>query len=126
MAARSGLAVPGSGMRLCRTWPPRRSTSGTRTLMSGTGPLAPAGTPNSPSYEHERAQIAVLISLHEPTRAMRVEAADAGFYITGWNESYPRLQLLTVADLLAGRGVAYPAWSANSTFKSAPRAQVQG
>jgi hypothetical protein len=52
---------------------------------------------------------------------MRIEAADAGFYTTGWNESYPRLQLLTIADLLDGKGVAYPAWSANATYKSAPR-----
>jgi hypothetical protein len=63
--------------------------------------------------EREKAQIGVLISLHEPTRPMRVEAAAAGFYTTGWNESYPHLQLLTIADLLKDKGVAYPAWSAN-------------
>jgi hypothetical protein len=75
--------------------------------------------------EREKAQIGVLISLHEPTRAMRVEAACAGFYTTGWNESYPRLQLLTIADLLKDKVVAYPAWSANSTYKSAPRVRPQ-
>jgi hypothetical protein len=75
--------------------------------------------------EREKAQIGVLISLHEPTRAIRVEAANAGFYTTGWNESYPRLQLLTVADLLAGKGVEYPAWSVSSTYKSAPRVRSQ-
>jgi hypothetical protein len=75
--------------------------------------------------EREKAQIGVLISLHEPTRPMRVEAAAAGFYTTGWNESYPRLQLLTIADLLKDKGVVYPAWSANSTYKSAPRVHPQ-
>jgi site-specific DNA-methyltransferase (adenine-specific) len=76
--------------------------------------------------EREKAQIGVLISLHEPTRAMRVEAAAAGFYTTGRNESYPRLQLLTIAELLKDRGMAYPAWSANTTYKSAPRVRPQG
>jgi hypothetical protein len=56
---------------------------------------------------------------------MRTEAASADFYTTGWNASYPRLQLLTIAELLAGKGVAYPAWSANRTSKSAPRVHPQ-
>jgi hypothetical protein len=34
---------------------------------------------------------------------MRVEAADAGLGSTGWNESYPWLQLLTAADLRDAR-----------------------
>jgi hypothetical protein len=76
--------------------------------------------------DRENAQIGVLISLHEPTRPMRTEAASAGFYTTGWNESYPRLQLLTIAELLDGTGAAYPAWSENSTYKSPPRVQAQG
>src|SRR3954452_14308241 len=73
--------------------------------------------------EREQAQIGVLISLHEATRAMRVEAASSGFYTTGWNESYPRLQLLTIAELLDGKRVEYPGWSTNTTYRSAPRAQ---
>jgi site-specific DNA-methyltransferase (adenine-specific) len=75
--------------------------------------------------ERERAQIGVLISLQELTRAMRMEAA-AGFYTTGWNESYPRLQLLTVAELLDGTRVAYPGWSRNTTYTSAPRMPPAG
>jgi hypothetical protein len=37
------------------------------------------------------------------------KGADRGidFYTTGWNQSYPRLQLLTVAELLRGAHVAY-------------------
>ena len=42
---------------------------------------------------------------------MRVEAADVGVYATGWNESYPLLQLLTIVDLLHDKSVAYPGWS---------------
>jgi hypothetical protein len=36
----------------------------------------------------------------------------------GWHKSYPRLQLLTVRELLAGKGIDYP--PANVTFKKAP------
>jgi hypothetical protein len=53
---------------------------------------------------------------------MRVKAAGVSFYVTGWYESYPRLQLLTIADLLNDKTVAYPGWSRNTTYRSAPRA----
>lgn len=57
--------------------------------------------------EREGAQIGVLISLNEPTGPMRGEAASAGFYeVLG--HSYPRLQLLTVAELLDGKLIAMP------------------
>ncbi|HKC73032.1 MAG TPA: hypothetical protein VKF37_02390, partial [Chloroflexota bacterium] len=73
--------------------------------------------------EREKAQIGVFISLHEPTRAMRQEVVSAGFYTAGWNECCPRLQLLTIAELLNGKRVAYAGWSTNTTYKSAPRVQ---
>lgn len=52
--------------------------------------------------DRERAAIGVLISMQEPTGPMREEAASAGLYESPWGE-HPRLQLLTVPDLLAGR-----------------------
>ena len=75
--------------------------------------------------EREKAQIGVLISLHEPTRPMHTEAAAAGHYMTGWDDLYPRLQLLTVADLLAGKAAAYPSWGVNRTYREAPRVRPQ-
>ena len=41
---------------------------------------------------------------------MRAEAASAGFYSTpGLTDAkYPRLQLLTIEELLAGKGIEYP------------------
>ena len=73
--------------------------------------------------DREEAAIGVLISLQEPTRAMRQEVASAGFYHSpGWDRDYPRLQLLTVADLFAGQGIAYPQMS-NVTYQRAPRAR---
>ena len=77
--------------------------------------------------DREKAQIGVLITLDEPTKAMRTEAAKAGFYErpSGGekDERYPRLQLLTIEDLLKGKGIAYPAFRANVTFKRAPKVE---
>jgi len=75
--------------------------------------------------ERERAEIGVLITLQEPTRPMREDAASSGFYESrGWGKRYPRLQLLTIADLLAGKSIDYPPHAqVNITFKRAPREQ---
>ncbi len=77
--------------------------------------------------EREQAQIGVLISLEEPTKPMRSEAAKAGFYEppTAAEQKYARLQLLTVEDLLNGKEVAYPHVRANVTFKKAPKSKAQ-
>jgi hypothetical protein len=37
---------------------------------------------------------------------MRTKATAIGFYTTGWNERHSRLQRLTIAELLDGKGVA--------------------
>jgi hypothetical protein len=54
--------------------------------------------------EREKADIGLLISLHNPTAKMKADAASAGIYHGGadGNTQYPRLQLLTIAGLLGG------------------------
>jgi site-specific DNA-methyltransferase (adenine-specific) len=72
--------------------------------------------------EREKAEIGVLISLADVTKPMTTEAASAGFYKSvSWQKNYPRLQILTIAELLSGGGIAYPHVS-NVTFKRAPKA----
>ena len=73
--------------------------------------------------EREHAEIGVLISMDEPTQRMRSEAASAGFYQAPSGKRHPRMQLITVADLLEGKGIDYPPADARSdaTFKKAPR-----
>ena len=75
--------------------------------------------------ERENAEIGVLIAMQEPTQPMRTEAASSGFYTSpGWGRNYPRLQILTVAELLAGQGVDMPpVRQVSKTFKKAPRAK---
>ncbi|MEN6432471.1 MAG: restriction endonuclease [Smithella sp.] len=42
--------------------------------------------------EREKAAIGVLISMQEPTSAMKTEAVTAGFYESAsWNRNYPRI-----------------------------------
>jgi site-specific DNA-methyltransferase (adenine-specific) len=63
--------------------------------------------------EREKAEIGVLISMQEPTAAMRAEAASAGHYLSGeegvgtWGE-HPRIQLLTIQGLLDGKQIDKP------------------
>jgi hypothetical protein len=79
--------------------------------------------------EREKAQIGVLITLDEPTKPMKAEAAKAGFYERPFGEKderYPRLQILTVEELLKGKTVAYPHVRADLTFKKAPKVEEEG
>lgn len=58
--------------------------------------------------EREGSAMAGFLSLQEPSKAMKAEAADAGMYTYG-GINYPRLQILTVAEILEGkRALATP------------------
>ena len=72
--------------------------------------------------EREKAAIGVLITMEQPSQPMRSEAASAGFYQAPWGKACPRIQLLTVADLLSGKNVDFP--RENVTFKKAPKAEA--
>lgn len=72
------------------------------------------------TVEREKAAIGVYVTLEEPTKPMITEAVSAGFYHSDFfNKDYPRIQILTVEDILAGRGVSMPAESV--TFKKAAK-----
>ena len=51
--------------------------------------------------------IGLFLSLYEPTQPMKTEAVNGGFYDWG-GRRYPRLQILTVKDLLEGRSPQLP------------------
>jgi len=75
------------------------------------------------TIERESAQIGCLICLEEPTQPMRAEAAGAGFYQSPLgNKMYPRIQILTVKELLEGKKLQAPEARLDVTFKKAPRA----
>jgi site-specific DNA-methyltransferase (adenine-specific) len=75
------------------------------------------------TLEREKAAIGVFITLEPPTRDMQTEAASAGMYHSPlWQEDYPRVQILTIEELLKGARVKMP--PQHGTFKQAPRVRA--
>ena len=59
--------------------------------------------------EREKAALGLFISLDEPTRDMRAEEASGGFYQSDvWQRDFPKIQIRTITDLLAGRNFDLP------------------
>jgi site-specific DNA-methyltransferase (adenine-specific) len=73
--------------------------------------------------DREQAAIGALLTLKPPTRPMKEEAAAAGFYVSELfpEKRFPRLQILTIAELFAGKQFDYPRWVPPKTFKKAAR-----
>jgi len=77
--------------------------------------------------DREGAQIGVLICMEKPTKAMRTEAASAGFYKSPWGSNHPVLQILTIEELFGGKRVDYPySEGVNVTFKKAAKVKNTG
>jgi len=75
--------------------------------------------------EREKAPIGILITLEEPTRPMLQEAITVGFYEPEHfpGHQYPRVQILTIKELLEGKEAQYPRMAPAATFKRAQRHQ---
>lgn len=73
--------------------------------------------------DREKAPIGVFLTLEPPTRPMEKEAASAGFYTLG-ERQYPRLQIITVEQALAGMKPAIPLIDTGAAFKRAAREQT--
>ena len=73
--------------------------------------------------EREKAEIGVFITLQPSTEPMRQEALSAGIYTPEHfpDQQHPRVQILTIDELLDGAGVSYPRGGAPATFRQAPR-----
>jgi site-specific DNA-methyltransferase (adenine-specific) len=77
------------------------------------------------TIDREGAAIGVFLTLEPPTSHMQNEAASAGFFHSeGWHRDYPRIQILTVEELLAGKQVDMP--PSGITFKQAGRMSSDG
>jgi hypothetical protein len=79
--------------------------------------------------DREKAAIGVLLTMQQPTHPMRAEAASAGTYDSPWGGSYPRIQILTVGELLGDPPAtikAPPLGHLGATFKRAPKAAPEG
>lgn len=73
--------------------------------------------------QREGAEQGVLISMNNPTPQMKADAVAAGIYRSPWGD-FPKLQIITVGELLSGKKVQRPYLThGNATFKPAPKAK---
>jgi adenine specific DNA methylase Mod len=70
--------------------------------------------------EREQAKIGVFITLAEPTEPMKTEAIKAGYYESPHHGKMPKLQILTIEELFAGKRPQIP-FVDPDTFKKATR-----
>ncbi|MGA3264663.1 MAG: DNA methyltransferase [Terracidiphilus sp.] len=75
--------------------------------------------------DREKAQIGVFLTFDEPTKPMLREAAEAGLYKSTDGTTYPRLQILTIQQILSGSQPEYPLHRRDATFKKAPRSRPE-
>ena len=73
------------------------------------------------TMDREKAEMGLFITLQEPTREMTKEAVTAGFYKSPLGGDYPKVQILTVKELLDGAEPHLPSRSARTTFQKAKR-----
>ena len=77
--------------------------------------------------ETQDAVIGVFITLNPPTQPMVKEAATAGHFqwLHVTHTTYPKIQIRTIDELLAGHGIEYPQTPVDVTFRRAERAAPQ-
>jgi hypothetical protein len=73
--------------------------------------------------QREKVSIGLFLTLREPSRPMLQEAAGAGFYVPEYfpDQRFPRVQILTIAELLQGKQAQYPRYAPTATFRQASR-----
>lgn len=76
------------------------------------------------TVEREKnAVMGIFVTLEPPSRNMELEAMEIGYYHSqGFNRDYPKIQILTIEQLLAGEKVKFP--GTDTTLKQAQREQV--
>jgi site-specific DNA-methyltransferase (adenine-specific) len=67
--------------------------------------------------------IGVYVCIEPPTSNMREEAIAAGYYHSPvWNKDYPKIQILTIEDIMSGKTVEMPPQAqVSTTFAKAQR-----
>jgi len=73
--------------------------------------------------EREKAPLGVFITAENPTRAMEKDAAAVGRFEDDWGRTYPKLQIITLAELFQGKKPDIP-FVDPSSLKRAKREDV--
>jgi len=74
--------------------------------------------------DREKAQIGVFLCFEAPTKPMLREASEGGWYKSTDGTTYPRVQILTIQEILDGKQPDYPRFARDATFKKAPKARA--
>jgi site-specific DNA-methyltransferase (adenine-specific) len=72
------------------------------------------------TVDRETAKVGVFLTLEDPTTRMRVEATAAGFYESPLHGKFPKIQIVTIEELLSGVRPHLP-WIDSSVFRKARR-----
>jgi hypothetical protein len=75
------------------------------------------------TVDAQKAVMGVMILMKEPTAPMRAAAASYDPYVSPWGSIHPKIQILTVKELLEGKKVDMPASQDIRSFKKAPKAK---
>jgi len=73
--------------------------------------------------DRENAKMGVFITLADSTGPMRTEAVKAGYYETLYGK-YPKIQILTIAELFGGKQHNIPLID-SAAFKKAPKERIE-
>jgi site-specific DNA-methyltransferase (adenine-specific) len=77
------------------------------------------------TLDREKAAMGIFVTLEEPTREMRLEATTAGLFRV-WDRDYPKIQILSIRELLEqGRVPTLPPL-VGSTYQKAERVRERG
>jgi site-specific DNA-methyltransferase (adenine-specific) len=71
----------------------------------------------------EKADLAVFVTLERATKQMEREASVAGFYEVDYSRRVPRMQILTIDELLDGRAPELPSLAVVDTYRKPPTHQ---
>ena len=77
------------------------------------------------TVDREKAKFGVFITLAEPTRPMKTEAAAAGFYESPLHGRFAKIQILTVEELFDGKKPHLP-WIAPSSKRARRETNASG
>jgi len=77
------------------------------------------------TIDRDKAAIGLFITLDDPSKEMKLEADTAGLWRSEvWKRDYPRIQILTIADLLSGKKPQLPPF-VMPAYQQAPSAVPQ-
>jgi site-specific DNA-methyltransferase (adenine-specific) len=79
------------------------------------------------TLDREKAAMGLFVTLEESTREMTLEASTAGLYHSDlWNRDYPKLQILSIRELLSGRHPELPPSRQAPFQKAQPHREAAG